>query len=281
MATTMRAKISFEEIAQKDLTVVRRIQRQPKAARVKKLSSNWDPAKEGVLFVAKLTDGPHKGVLHIYDGGTRWEAKADEPDYVFRCLVSPMTEKQAAQAYLAFNNESKRPSAYENYVVGIEAEWPYCLAMQIAFDDLELIAVERSSTRNQIAAIAASRNIVLAAHRVSGDWEMASDRLRDVLVLCRELYDDHTAHDADLIQTVANLWALNPGKLDGPARNRFIERTGDRRVSRWRMAASDLTASTGGSESRAITMARMLAQHHNKGLRSDTSVMWLNGPKQS
>ena len=56
-----------------DVTVLEHIQRIPKDSRVKALGRNgWQAKKQGILLVARITDGEHAGTLHVYDGGTRW-----------------------------------------------------------------------------------------------------------------------------------------------------------------------------------------------------------------
>lgn len=299
---------SLRQIAVRDLMVLEGIQRTPTQARVKKLHDNWDEAKVGFLQVAELADGPYAGKFHITNGGTRFRAKQDEPDYLFWCvLTAPMTMVQAAEAFHAYNNLSKRPNPYENYRVGLFADTPYCVAIERATKAIGL-DVSESSTRSAIGSVTACQRIVetakakaLADGTITGDpndpavedaaWQFGSDRLRDVLVLTREMYvkgtsEDHRAHDADLIQAVARIWDLNPGKLGNGARSRFISKASLRSVPEWRYLAQQHekmhSLSYGGSESRAISIARLMCEAHNKLLRNrEQSREWLDGPRDA
>jgi hypothetical protein len=293
------AKPELRQIAVGDLTVLAHIQRTPRPARVAKIAREWDESKVGILKVAKITTGRNKGKYHVVDGGTRWKAAelAFGDDYLFWCVVTGGTEFEAAEDFLAANNLSKKPTAYENYMVGLRADVDYCNAMAKAFKAVGVDADE-SSTRTSVGSIAACRRIVdraeaEAKRTLNGDyspedkqdaaWEYGSDRLRDVLILTREMYLDRPdggprAHDADIIQAVARIWEINPGKLGtNGCRARFVERIAVVRVAEWRHDGQKDTRTYGGSESRATAMARLMCMEHNKRLSPD-SPCFLKGP---
>ena len=82
--------------------------------------NGWQSKKQGILLVAKITDGDHVGMHHVYDGGTRRRLGLQTvgADYEMPCWVEDMTEAQAAEKFDIFNSESKKPTAYDHYKVG-------------------------------------------------------------------------------------------------------------------------------------------------------------------
>lgn len=302
MAAKRKRKTEFRLVRQGDLTVVPYLQRVPRTDRVRRMTETWDPLKEGILQVAILTDGPLKGAMHVFDGGTRWLAKSAEPDYEFYCAISSMTEREAASATRTFNNEQRRHTAYQAHLVGIAAGFPPDLAMEEAFRRVGVMAEERSSTRKLIAAIKASERILLEAFSASRKldatlsdeerWEQATVRLVNVLELSREAISGKTAHDADMIQAIAVLWTLNEGgnSLDRkPVRARLIKTlagqeaaSGGGAVGRYRLMAQNAhrTGSYGGSESRGKAMARFIARDYNNRLKPE-SDLWLLWPRSA
>jgi hypothetical protein len=290
-----KRETTLQLTAQRDLAVLYHIQRVPREDRVRKMRDNYDVEQEGVLLVARITDGPHSGVLHIFDGGTRWLAKADEPDYQFYTVISPMTEQQAAAATYAFNNEQRHHTPYQSHVVGLAAKFALNVAMQEAFDRIPVQPVERSSTRGSIASIKACERIMKDAYQstfatkggevvypdIAEDdrWEFAIQRLVDVLTLTREAYSDWTAHDADMVQAIAALWSLNVDKIERRrVRSRLVRVLGEHLVSWYRVKAQEMHTTYGGSESRGKTMGRIVATNYNKSLQPD-SELWLARPK--
>src|SRR3954464_9159462 len=130
--TTSPDRGELRHLPAKDLTVIAAIQRQPSPSRVRQFQGErWSDAKTGILSVARIKDGEYKGKLHIVDGGTRWKAKVDDDaNYVFPCYVRDMTLEQAAQAFLAFNKDSMKPSAFARFQVGVRAGDKYALAIK-------------------------------------------------------------------------------------------------------------------------------------------------------
>lgn len=263
-----------------DVTVLEHIQRVPKESRVKALGkSGWQPKKQGILLVAKITDGNHMGTHHVYDGGTRWRlAKSTVgDDYVMPCWVEDMTEAEAAEKFDIFNSESKKPTAYDHYKVGIAYGEPYQTAIKVALDDLGLVGGESSSYGNGepgvVAALAACKRIIEGAYKSARDqtddtvrWARASERLVEVLAVMRDAYTDDTAHDADMMQAVARLRAQH-GEFGPEVRRHLVNTIGATTVSMWRSLAQrvqDQTGSQGGSSSRANFIAQILASEHNK-----------------
>jgi hypothetical protein len=291
--TKQRKKV-FKLMRRDDLTVIQqgthggKLQRTPRDTRVRGMrGEHYMESKEGELKVAHITDGPHKGANHIIDGGTRWLAKEDEPDYEFYCVIEEMTEREAAEATHVFNNEQRRHTAYQGHLIGIAAEFPLDLAMEDAFSRVGVTPDERSSTRDRIAAIKASERILLDAYKANdGQWEPAIARLVDVLTLAREAYLDHTAHDADFIQALAVLWALNKDghSLAQPRVRDRLVKTLRRRpdgVADYRFMAQQAhrTGSFGGSESRGTAMARFIARDHNGARLTPDSPLWIEWPR--
>lgn len=281
----------------KDLTVIAAIQRQPSPARVRQFQGEkWNEAKTGILSVARISEGEYKGRLHIVDGGTRWKAKMDDGDenYVFPCYVRDMTLEEAAQAFLAFNKDSMKPSAFARYRVGVRAGEDAALAMQRAFEKVPVVASQSMSTYGDnndpgdFAAIAAGERIVLTAYKAEGDWDKASDLLAWCITLGRKAYPQHgdpgTAHghDADIIQAIARIGMLNPIVIGDSDREANLARainswfgTGERNTklfktnqrmepSHWKVALVEATKSHGGSSSRGQQLAKLLVTNHNR-----------------
>jgi len=263
-----------------DVTVLEHIQRVPKESRVKQLAkAGWQPKKQGILLVAAITDGDYAGTYHVYDGGTRWRLakRTVGDDYVMPCWVEEMTEAEAAEKFDIFNSESKKPTAYDHYKVGVAYGEPYQKAIKRALDQLGLVGGETSSYGNGdpgvVAALAASKRIIEGAYRGAKDaaddderWDIAVERLVEVLGVLRDAYTDDSAHDADMMQAVARLRAQH-GEFGPEVRRHLVNTIGSTTVSMWRSLAQrvqDQTGSQGGSSSRANFIAQILASEHNK-----------------
>jgi len=298
-STTSPDKGELQHLPAKQLAVIRAIQRQPTAARIRQFQGEkWNEAKTGILQVARISDSEYKGRLHIVDGGTRWQAKMNDEDenYMFPCYVREMTLEDAAKAFLAFNKDSMKPSAFSRYVVGVRAGEHVALAMKRAF---ELVPVSPNPSLStfgngepgDFAAIAAAERITTNAYKADGDWDKASDLLGWCITMGRRTYTQHghpgTAygHDADIIQAIAAIGMLNPLVIDDDQREHNLARaintwlgTGERNTklfkygqkmepSHWKVALVDATKNLGGSSSRGQALAKLLVTNHNRELK--------------
>lgn len=263
-----------------DVTVLEHIQRVPKQSRVKALGRyGWQTKKQGILLVALITDGDNAGTYHVYDGGTRWRLAQETvgPDYVMPCWVEEMTEAEAAEKFDIFNSESKKPTAYDHYKVGIAYGEPHQVAIKRALDSLGLEGGETSSYGNGepgvVAALAACKRIIQGVYKSAKEidddqerWDLGSDRLAEVLSIMRDAYTDDTAHDADMMQAVARLRAQH-GDLSPEVRRHLVNTIGAATVTMWRSMAQNVqeaSGSQGGSVSRSNFIATLLATEHNK-----------------
>jgi hypothetical protein len=269
----------LEMLAIRDLTVLEHIQRVPKDSRIKAMAKEgWQTKKQGILLVANITDGEHVGTKHIYDGGTRWKLARVTvgDDHVLPCWVEDMSEAEAAEKFDIFNSESKKPSAYDHYKVGVAYGEPYQTAIKRTLDSLGLIGGETSSYGNgapgEVAALAACKRVIDGAYKQNRElaegerWGRASERLAEVLEILRTAYSDETAHDADMLQAVARLRTQH-GELSDATRRHLINTISSATAARWRsLAQSNIEASgsQGGSVSRANFIATLLATEHNK-----------------
>lgn len=284
----------------KDLTVIPAIQRQPSPARVRQFQGErWNEAKTGILSVARISEGEYEGRLHIVDGGTRWKAKMNDEDenYMFPCYVKDMTLEGAAQAFLAFNKDSMKPSAYARYMVGVRAGEPAAHAMKRAFELVPVMpnpSVSSYGDDNVVgdfAAIAAAERVATTAYKAEGDWDKASDLLAWCIGMGRRAYPQHghpgTAHghDADIIQAIAGIGMLNPVLIGDDQREHNLAHgintwlgAGERNTklfkygqamepSHWKVALVDATKNHGGSSSRGQALARLLVTNHNRKLK--------------
>lgn len=299
--TTSPDRGELQHLPAKQLTVIRAIQRQPSPARVRQFQGEkWAEAKTGILQVARITDGEYQGRLHVVDGGTRWQAKINDGDenYMFPCYVREMTLEDAAKAFLAFNKDSMKPSAFSRYVVGVRAGEPAPLAMKRAFELVPVSPNPSASTfgdgdgvPGDFAAIAAAERIVTSAYKTEGDWDKGSDLLAWTISVGRRAYPQHghpgTAfgHDADIIQAIASIGMQNPLVIGDDQREHNLARgintwlgTGERNTklfkhlqpmepSHWKVALVDATKNHGGSSSRGQALAKLLVTNHNRELK--------------
>ena len=262
------------------LTVIEEIQRVPKDSRLKTLGRHgWQPKKQGILLVARILDGEHKGKLHIYDGGTRYRLglRTVGSSYVMPCWIEDMLLAEAAEKFDIFNSESKKPSAYDHYKVGIAYGEPHQTAIKQALDKLGLVGAETSSYGNgepgEVAALVACKNVVNGAvkeHKELPDadrWAAGSDRLVEVLQILRDAYSDPGAHDGDMLQAVARLRTQN-GVFSAETRAHLVEVISRLPVTQWRSMAQSVKeasgGSQGGSQSRANFISTLLATEHNR-----------------
>jgi hypothetical protein len=281
----------------KQLMVIKAIQRQPTPARVRQFQGEkWNEHKTGILSVAYITEGEYQGRLHIVDGGTRWKAKMDDGDenYVFPCYVRNMTLEEAAQAFLALNKDSMKPSAFARYQVGVRAGEESALAMKRAFDAVPVFPSQSTSTfgdngsPGDFAAIAAAERIVTTAYKAEGDWDKASDLLTWSINIGRQAYPQHgdpgTAHghDADIVQAIARIGTLNPLVIGDADRENHLAKgintwygEGERNTklfkpaqtmepAHWKVALVEATKNHGGSSSRGQQLAKLLVTNHNR-----------------
>jgi hypothetical protein len=274
-----------------DLRVLEHIQRIPKESRVKTMAKNgWQPKKQGILLVAKISDGDNVGALHIYDGGTRHKVALATvgPDYVLPCWVEDLTEAEAAEKFDIFNSEAKKPTAFDHYKVGIAYGEPHQIAIKAALDRLSLVGGETASYGNGepgvVAALAACKRVITGSYKADRElpedvrWERASERLAEILSILRDAYVDETAHDADMIQATARLRAQH-GEFSAKTRAHLVNVIGAHTAAQWRSMAQtvqETSGSQGGSSSRANFIATLLATNHNgsakAGAKLDTAL---------
>jgi hypothetical protein len=270
-----------------ELEVLEHIQRVPRESRVKTLArEGWQAKKQGILLVAKIVGGEHADTLHVYDGGTRLRVARITvgSDYEIPCWVEDMTEAEAAEKFDIFNSESKKPTPFDHYKVGIAYGEPHQLAIKASLDSLGLVGGETASYGNgepgSVAALAACKRVIKGVYKTTKDrpeaerWEVASGRLADVLSIMREAYLDDTAHDADMIQAVARLRAQH-GEFSDAVRRHLVNVIQTATAAQWRSMAQhvqDASGGQGGSVSRANTIAGLIATDHNKTASAEAKL---------
>lgn len=270
-----------------DLTVLEHIQRVPKESRIKSMTkAGWQPKKQGILLVAEITEGRHAGTMHVYDGGTRWRVGrlTVGDDYQIPCWIEPMSEAEAAEKFDIFNSESKKPTPYDHYKVGVAYGEPYQSAIKRALDSLGLVGGETASYGNgepgQVAALVACKRVIDGAYKSykvlpeEERWLVASARLEEILSVLREAYTNEDAHDADMIQAVARLRTQH-GDFSEEVRRHLVNTIGSATAARWRSLAQsniERSGSQGGSVSRANFIATLLATEHNSSAAGDAEL---------
>lgn len=288
------ARGRLEILPRSALTVIARFQRTPKPTRVRQLRSKWDEDLVGCLHVARITDGEYAGLNHIWNGGTRWLAKEDDPDYLFECYVRDMSGPLAARLFLAESKDSMKPSAFARYRVGTAAGDPTSLAIQAALAAIPLDADEgRSAYGNGqpglFSAFAAAERIVKRSFALTDDWDAAADHLAWSISAGRRAYPQHGdngsayGHDADVIQALSAMGLRNPRiredeQLQGRvisavntyyAGNAKLDRLFDDRQAmkpeHWRTAFVATRGNMGGSESRGTMIQKLIVQNFHRG----------------
>jgi len=283
----------------KDLSVIATIQRQPSPARVRIFQGEkWDEAKTGILQVARINEGEYKGKLHIVDGGTRWKAKIEDGDenYMFPCYVRDMSFEEAAKAFLAYNKDSMKPSAYAKYAVGVRAGEPAALAVKQALESIPLTPNPSVSLfgdhdkPGDFAAFAAADRIVQKAYGEEADWDNAAALLAWCLTIGRRAYPQYGqpgaahGHDADTIQAIAKIGMANPLVLGDDHREgnlahsintwlgnterttKLFKRGASMEPSHWKIELMNETKNHGGSSSRGNVLAKLIVRNHNREL---------------
>lgn len=257
----------------KDMKVLHHIQRRPTESRLRGLAAEWDESKVGIIQVARITDGVYQGTLHPYDGGTRVASQQSygDPDYVFVAWIRDMTEQEAAEAFLACNNDSRKPAAYFQYTVALEAGHEWAQAIHDATSRVGVTVAEHTTT-TKLSAVQASQRIV--HNRAHASWKDAEDHLVDVLSITMSAYPGSgDAYNADLIQAVSRIVIDNAPVLDRPRLETTIAAKG---VSMWVAAAQAArgaaAATSGGSESRSNTLRYELMSQYNKRLKAEKKL---------
>jgi hypothetical protein len=284
----------------KDLTVLKTIQRDPSAARVRQFQGDkWNESKTGILQVARITDGEYKGRLHIVDGGTRWKAKIEDGDgnYMFPCYVRDMSFEAAAKAFLAYNKDSMKPSAYAKFAVGIRAGEHAPLAVKRALESIPLTPNPSVSSfgdgdkPGEFAAFAAADRIVQRAYAEDPDWDKAADLLAWSIQIGRGAYPQHGqlraayGHDADTIQAIAKIGMANPLVMGDQEREKNLRhaintwlgntetteklfKNGEKmEPSHWKIELMRVTKNHGGSSSRGNVLAKLFVTNHNRAYK--------------
>jgi hypothetical protein len=217
-------------------------------------------------------------------------------NYMFPCYVRDMTFEEAAKAFLAYNKDSMKPSAYAKYAVGVRAGEPAALAIKKA---LEMVPVTPNpsvssfgdhDTPGDFAAFAAADRIVQKAYGEEPDWHRASELLAWSIRIGREAYPQHGqpgaahGHDADTIQAIAKIGMANPvllgdsereaklahaistwlGNTDGT--QKLFKRGMKMEPSHWKIELMREMKNHGGSSSRGNVLARLIVRNHNREL---------------
>jgi hypothetical protein len=299
MSTTTTApdRGTLQHLPAKDLTVLKTIQRDPSPARVRQFQGEkWNESKTGILQVARISDGEYKGRLHIVDGGTRWKAKIEDGDvnYMFPCYVREMSFEDAAKAFLAYNKDSMKPSAFAKFAVGVRAGEPAPLAVKKGLESIPLTPSQSVSSfgdtdkQGEFAAFAAADRIVQRAYAVDPDWDKAADMLAWSIRIGREAYPQNGqpgaahGHDADTIQAIAKIGMANPLIIGDREREHKLTQSintwlGDTErlqklfkyrarmePSHWKVELMNVTKNHGGSSSRGNVLADLIVKNHNR-----------------
>ena len=254
-----------------ELTVLKHLQRDPAPATLRKLK-NWDDAKVGLLLVARITTGRHKGRLHVYDGGARLaHMLKNNPNYVFACWVRDMTEEEAADNFLSFH-DSQKPNAFDNYKVSVRAGDESALAVKKALDRVGLQAdphrsqYPQNGSKGYFNAFAAARTIVRDAHKQSDDWEHAAQILALSLELYADAYPLESRYTANMTRAIARIILQNPRlHEDDELWMRLAHTIGARDIGEWDVMVFETKKNMPGSAHRGTVLAGLVKAHHNAG----------------
>lgn len=186
-----------------DVRVIPRLQRKLSVSRVKRIALAWDRGLVGVLEGATYID---KGetYVHLIDGQTRMKAAelvgqdmggiVELPVIVYEHL----NEKQIAQLFLARNQLSSKVSAYDQFMVGVEAEDIVSLSILRAFEPTPF-TISSSASAYEVASVGAVQASMKRAAKMLGSNNM-------------ENWDASVDHMTRVLDIIDAAWALSEGE---------------------------------------------------------------------
>lgn len=292
-----QGRLEFWKIG--DIKFVSRIQRDPcpitrkgdQSMRRMNALGHFSPNKAGVLRGAILSDGKDKGAKVLTDGlGRKTRCEMDfGVDYLLPVWVRDMTEVEAAEDFLEFNGSQKKPSPYDHYHVSEVVDAPEWATIRGALKKLGIEGVPTESgaaygngETPRVTAIAALKRIAsnaLREYHLALDKEdrdaadrsdfipEATDRLASVFGVTRQAFPGQVgAHDADLLQAVARLYAINGDDLmEVPEVKSYLidVLASATDVGIWRVWMVQEHKAVGGSVQRSVMLARLIGRAFN------------------
>lgn len=261
-----------------------------------RLKRNWDEARVGTLTAVELPDGKY----HLTDGGSRWLAKSDEPDYMFDCAVYTFVDESGEHAgldderlvralaslFAGRNEGSKNVAYFDRYLIGLTEGEQTWLAVDAGVRNAGL-AIDRSPSATKVAAVRALYRIVERAaaacpldeatenEAIAYEWATAIlTRLLET-IKGSAVQLDHTAWDADYVQAVAQFYLRWPARLINDLRThqRLHDTLAKRTPAAWKTLGDSARiaggVASGGSVSRSGYIFRAILEEYNKRLSDE------------
>lgn len=131
-------------------------QRAKSMPRIKRLATHFMPQAAGTLVVSERDDGSR----YLVDGMHRREAGVLAGVSELPCEIHyGLTQQDEAQLFLIKNREGTKPSAADEYHIGLTAGLPIYVDTQSVLEKMDL-KVGNGTSANQVGAIAGVINIV-------------------------------------------------------------------------------------------------------------------------
>jgi len=226
------------------------IQRKLDNRRASKMADEWDQTLVGVLIgvllddVVYLTDGQHRAAAAEMKFGKR---------HALRVLVhAPATQAEGAHQFLGINNYRKAISKADDHRVAAKAGREDALQIEAILREHGL-EVGGAASANRVACVAALYRVV---HKSPAALNDAIATAISVWGRSKETYD------ADILQAIAEVFALNSGRVKIDRLQKVLARQG---VLMWKASIQ------GGSRTRGLQVAREIVKKYNSGLRGGTS----------
>ena len=196
---------SIKEYRASDLIIDPQVQKEnpPTAARVKQLTRNFDLDKMGIITVSRRANDD----VVVLDGQTRVAALIELRlgDWLVRCEeYTNLTIEEEANLFRLLNN-TRRPSPYDDFRVGITADDPEGLSIMVIVTKHGLKLASCSGDGN-VACISALRD----CYRSGGlDWAL------ETATLAWGLKAD--AVSASMVRALSIIWETYGNEVDQPA----------------------------------------------------------------
>lgn len=262
MATKpMRPKVGLEWIKVGDMTPNHTYQRDRQPVTIKKLTDGWDDARIGACIVNKITDATGKVTeIRLDDGGHRWEVALAMfgEKYELPCVVNENLDAlQESGVFLGVNRDRKAVAKWDEYHVAVDGGHEPYVSIETMLNKYQLGAAQKASA-NRIGAVQAL---------VRSEANFGIKALETAIVALEGAYGRSKATwDADMIQALARLAGKKKGGLD---LQRLINTVAKQPVHVWRNKALN---GPGGSESRSIKIAKIIATAYNTRLPAAQKV---------
>ena len=246
-------------------------QRTAYAWRVKRIASQWDDMRAGVLKVSERVGGPDAGKLFVVDGQHRLEAAriafADDEDYEIMCAIAPMTYEEEAAFFASQFQDTQRVAKRSMFHARLQAKDPDALAVQ----DIVHKTGWKLSTRNSPT----SHNSIVAVSALDDIYKnFGPTILTETLLILANAYGyRYEAVDNRMISGLAHfLWNYSPRYVNRHDLATRLGRPGN--IPKFIMQEAARYGGFGSGKAGASSVSRALLDVYNKGRQAHTRLEW-------